>query len=144
MQINYNGDVQIAEGVRLSEAVRQGALISEPCQSRFYNVAEDDKIFTCALGAACLHVGILEFDASIPKRHAHRPPNVGGLWFHEELKKAFGLSDSTYSQCPTGGVCLVWEEFYSDKNILQAIIHLNDGHSWPREQIADWLEKQGL
>lgn len=42
------------------------------------------------------------------------------------------------------GACPVCAWNSDDANLFSHVTHLNDDHRWTREQIADWLDEQGL
>ena len=59
------------------------------------------------------------------------PPGVNG----NEIARVLGkiVPDlMTFHPCPACSL--------KNKTILSVVIHLNDGHGWTREKIADWLE----
>lgn len=99
--------------MRLSEAIREGAKVTEPAERRL--LEEPNK--ACAFGAAL--VGKLGWDAA------------WGEYFHDGcrtitsdlIKKYFSpLSWATYDD----------------------VMYRNDCTTATREQIADWLESEGL
>lgn len=76
---------------------------------------------SCALGAAYEAMYRLPAEGGRPTRDLD--------WFFECL--------DTVKPCPGGDGC-------KKRLFLAAIIvHLNDDHRWSREQIAEWLEKNG-
>lgn len=65
-------------------------------------------------------------------------PEPDGYHIRIELARAFPALDMPGPRCPNDGVtCFFWNP---DRSLGRTIIHLNDDHGWPREQIADWLE----
>lgn len=62
--------------------------------------------------------------------------HADGEHLAQRMNKTFGgVLSRTKVACPEGceGFYVVWE----------MVIHLNDGHRWSREKIADWLESSG-
>lgn len=77
----------------------------------------DLKETTCAIGAVYKGFG---FDGS----------DTGGQMLSKELNQI-------NVKCPDNSVC-------SQGSLEGVIIHLNDQHHWPRENIATWLEGLGF
>jgi hypothetical protein len=53
-----------------------------------------------------------------------------------ELADLIPALHSAMVHCPVG----CWEENSGGQSVSYTIQHLNDDHTWPREDIADWLE----
>ena len=108
--------------MRLSEAIRLGAMISPQTRGHFFRRAVCNKesvIATCALGAAALAVGGSIFHFAGP---AHsRWPILGVLVPEREL--------------PAGMVAP------RSLRLADVIIMLNDKEGWPRTEIADWVDQ---
>lgn len=118
--------------MRLSEAIRLGAMLKPQAFGSFFTRGSDVTVVgdvlglrrtadsTCALGGALDAVGALEFSAL--------------EWV------AYGLPSRwpvlrVAATCPECGECCgaqgVWDV---------VAVHLNNKHRWTREQIADWVE----
>ena len=79
---------------------------------------------SCALGAA--YEGIYRLAA-----------DMGGQRPTRDLTSFFDCLEGTIRGCPIEGC--------KKRLLLSAmIVHLNDHHQWSREQIADWLEQNGV
>ena len=95
--------------MQLSEAILAGSKLAPQAFGTLY----DAQGGTCALGAAAVIVAL-------------EPEPVDG-----GLKETFPILMETVDELPCGcpgGVPLV-----------DAIVHLNDKHHWPREVIAKWV-----
>jgi hypothetical protein len=105
--------------MRLSEAMRLGALLHPQCFGDFHVQGG-----SCALGAACDAVGLAtgreSFDA------------YAALTFASRLASAFPVLARRDVRCPVTG------QLVADVGTI--IIRLNDLEHWTREQIADWVE----
>jgi hypothetical protein len=102
--------------MRLSEAIRLGAMVTSPLKGAFTSVDGS----ACAIGAALIAVGQLK--AGTPSYGAHHCKEAAErLWpeFYGQPQIA----------CPVCG---------AQKRFLVA--HINNAHDWTREQIADWVE----
>jgi hypothetical protein len=108
--------------MRLSEAIRLGAMMSPQARGHFFQRAVSDKesvIATCALGAAALAVGGSIFHFAGP---AHsRWPILGVLVPENEL--------------PAGIVAR------RSLRLADVIMMLNDKEGWTRTEIADWVDQ---
>ncbi len=99
--------------MRLSEAIRLGAAM----KPQGFNGLDIDR--TCALRAATEAVGIKD---------------NSGFINYRKLSEMFDVLGKP-SKCP---VCSADSQYI---DILESIVyHLNDGHRWTREHIADWIE----
>ena len=99
--------------MRLSEAIRLGAMVHQQTTSRI--IARDKEgniVATCAIGAALVTTNV----------------DVG--WREAVEKMLIGCPDIV--ECPVCG----------DENYIFDIINLHIGcqHHWTREHIADWVE----
>lgn len=114
-----------APAMKLSEAIRAGAALRPGIRGRYadYRVwgGADTCSGTCALGAA--YEGI-----------TGKPPDTFSEDVTERLVDLFPVLTTRY----TG------DGNSDDWNLLDAIVHRNDYQDMTREQIADWLEAQGL
>lgn len=100
--------------MKLSEAIRLGAMTGPQCQSTFYYRGA-----TCALGAAHMATGHL----------VHGDLLEAAL----DAEQAWGLHDERAIPCPAQCSLALTCGF-------DVITHLNEDHNWTREQIADWVE----
>jgi hypothetical protein len=98
--------------MRLSEAIRLGAMATAQTWVVAFEYVNGEVTKTCALGAALYACG---------KRDGMELGNLfGGDWLIE------------YINCPE---CL-----HRKSTVVSTIAHLNDFHKWTRERIADWVE----
>jgi hypothetical protein len=103
--------------MKLSEAIRLGAMLSEPARNGRMNGNR-----RCALAAASDAAGIPPVMV----------PGVGPCVSHDDLVKRFPIL-SVVVHTP-------FRSWWSTGALLDAIWLLNDFHRWSREQIADWVE----
>lgn len=104
------------KAMRLSEAIRLGAVLRPQAFGSFLNVSDGS---TCAAGAAMEAIGELK-DGNISEA---------------DIKKYF----------PATG-WLVADPYPEDAGepaepLIDVIFHMNDGWRWTREKIADWVER---
>lgn len=127
-----------------STAIRLGAQRLPQCLGLF----EHDTIVNfprryklraaCALGAAYLHITDYEF-LEHPETLAMLVDNNDSVY--KKLIETFPILSQEFSgQCPGQAFkscnnCRSWR-----RDVLTAVIHLNDYHCWTRERIADWLD----
>lgn len=108
--------------MRLSEGIRLGSAMKPQC---FYVFHDEDG--SCAMGAAHDAVGLMD-DCAI----TDYPPEWQRILFEQEVRR-----------CPAGP-CPIEVAFDAvlpyEGNVFETIVHLNDEHSWTREQIACWIE----
>lgn len=99
--------------MKLSDAIRRGAALRPQGFGDYF----DDR-GSCALGAAIEAI-------------------TGNLIFDDDLWFDFPELECIRVACPADqqGFCPV-----GTTNLEIIITHLNDGHRWPREAIADWLD----
>lgn len=96
-----------------SEAIREGAKLSPQCFGEL-----EINGSTCAIGAGIQAIG-LEFDGW---------PTVAEMYPY--------LADyRNRVTCPAA-------DCEAQYPLYKIVTHLNDGHFWMREQIADWLESE--
>lgn len=110
--------------MKLSEAIREGSKGVTQC--KFSLIATNCE--RCALGAALKAVDpkIETFDDLF-----HGSTNIGLAVLEREF------SDTLYKR--------VLHPVYGTASFIRHIIFdLNDGESWTFEEIADWLENEGL
>lgn len=111
--------------MKLSEAIRKGCeMVPQQAFNRFHVTTDFGTIECCALGAA--YIGM------------RNQPQVGdyGNSIYEWLDQWFNLERPAVAW---------WRAPHDqDKTLGYVITRLNDRFRWPREQIADWLEGQGL
>lgn len=103
--------------MRLSEAIRLGAML-RPVQE-FHVLFDPATGGSCALGAAAEAIGML--DTSRYGRY---------------LKGKKAPKHWRWLKAPRA--CPQCRNKYRDTQ--DVIIHLNNGHKWTRERIADWIE----
>jgi hypothetical protein len=112
--------------MRLSEAIRLGAMLRPQGFHDFIQDLGAGIVVSCALGAAAEAIGSSAVAVFGP--FADTDDLVG------ELDAAFGtLLNTKRRGCPSKG-CGV------RRVTANVIAHLNDDHRWTREQIADWVE----
>lgn len=109
--------------MKFSEAIRKGAAETKPLQ---HDWCDRDLKATCVGGAAAWAIGVFL---------AEDEDEIGSielakLW--PELKIRDGL-------CPNLG-CYDYFGSEPTSSRLNTVVHLNDGHSWSRRDIADWYE----
>lgn len=109
--------------MKLSEAIRLGAMLHEQCAGMMeLRNSDGDVIATCALGSA---------------RAAGFPI--------KENRRGYAVEHSADESIlcplrnPDGAPCRVWDAA-TIRGLYLVIAHLNDVHEWTREQIADWVE----
>ena len=97
--------------MKLSEAIRLGAMATEHVTHAFIIINADGSIGTCAIGSALYAVG----------QHLR--------WSAERnyISMRWRWVVSNRAQCPGCG---------GHFNAMAAIMHLNDSHRWSRERIA--------
>jgi hypothetical protein len=105
-----------APAMKLSEAIRAGAVKCPQTTGTYYRDGA-----TCALGAA--------YEGAFGQM-----PATGYLSVYERLVALFPALRTPYDG---DGDSESWD-------LRDAIMHRNDSLGWTREQIADWLESQGL
>lgn len=100
--------------MRLSQAIRLGSMLRPQLFGHYGN-----EIGTCALGAALDAVGALDPNTlQIPKEH-------------------FPVLDlDVVDGCPACGHM----SKFTRTTVQSVIVHMNDGHKFTREFIADWVE----
>jgi len=99
--------------LRLSEAMRLGALLKPQGFGKLYDLRSKG---TCAFGAA--------FDA------------IGRL--HEAVLQCGNLDTEWQPLIDTIVVCPHCDRVRGPLESM--VVHLNDGHQWTRERIANWVE----
>jgi hypothetical protein len=110
------------EEMRLSEAIRLGAMVSEPSPREFKSYTGG----TCAIGSGLLAIGALD---GIIERHCD---DAGEIF--KEAVIHFPIIGVDV-ECPACGV-----KHGSDGMLYDSVMQLFDYHKWTREQIADWVE----
>ena len=104
--------------MRFSEAMRLGAML-RPRQA-FWLLHDPSDNSTCAMGAACEAVGILD------------TIEYGGRYT--------GKGPQEWRWITMAMLCPACSHFHDQVQAL--VIHLNNDHRWTRERIADWVEAQ--
>jgi hypothetical protein len=107
--------------MRLSTAIRLGSMLGR----QIYGALVTSDGGSCAVGAACMAVGI------IPAKY------IMSLDQHTKMKNMFPtlyLRGEINSPCD----CVFPFEGFGI-SIYGIITHLNDAHKWTRERIADWV-----
>jgi hypothetical protein len=108
-----------------SEAMRLGCLTTEQA---FSELVTEDGAKACALGAMAIGYGVARADIA------------GITWWPESVPRTTLIDCPVQHGCwSSGSNTAVW---MSDPGSL--VMHLNDGHEWPRERIADLLSEHGL
>jgi hypothetical protein len=112
--------------MRLSESIRLGSMLHPQNLDGFMW----DNGRTCALGAACDAVGIVD-----PDPNGDDSEDVMHM-----LRLEFPiLNEETH--CPAcsllAGIYRRWKG--EEYDLEDVIIHLNDDHKWKRERIAKWV-----
>lgn len=108
--------------MRLSEAMRLGAMMKPQCTGRLFTT--DGR--SCALGAAAEAMGIAP---TYTNHVGDRIPVIEEGRWPVEWQALLSKTVTHPSVCPSAGM--------SADYIIQC---LNDGRHWTREQIADWVE----
>lgn len=120
--------VETVTPLRPSEAMRLGCLTT---RQGTMVLASGDR-YACALGAMLIGYGFDRdrlhaenaLDDVLPEGHPllERFERVGRVedWYHCPVRRCSRQSS----------------------DLEAAVIHLNDGHTWKRERIADWLEQE--
>ena len=101
--------------MKLSEAIRLGAMATEHVTHVYMIINADGSIGTCAIGSALYAVG------QYLRGYAVR---------NYLIMRWRWLSGSHLVQCHACG-CRA--------HVMETIIHLNDHHLWSRERIAYWV-----
>jgi hypothetical protein len=96
--------------MRLSEAIRLGAMATPRAVGRFFS-----KDGACALGAAL---------------HAIRVKKEGGARQSPKWREWSAWMSAVSVECPA---CSASQRAWA------IIVHLNDVHGWPREEIGRWV-----
>lgn len=116
----------------LAEAIRAGAKLARQGHGEYNEYGK-----TCALGAA-YHA-----------RFGALPPVLdtgdSDYTIFDSLRSAFPVLEQTSTSCPVEG-CGVYLRAVNQRptsTLTSTISHLNDGHEWTREAIADWLDTLG-
>lgn len=113
--------------MRLSEAIRL-AQFEPQCQ---YSLRNADGA-SCAMGGALKSVGRLDDFLRLGAATDHTPTHRQIQILGELGWQALLMSDAA---CPLKDC-----GYLKGKTLYYMITHLNDGHSWSREQIADQVE----
>ncbi len=100
---------------RLSALIRQGLAGTEQAHGVFFQAANR----CCALGAAM------------------RAQGMGPAYINDFLDQWTGVL-SRKARCPQWLTCGL------SADVESVVIHMNDDHRVSREEIATWLEEQGL
>jgi hypothetical protein len=123
---------------KLSDAIRLGAAIHPQYFNNLFgwqftqsgNPDQMEVSRTCALGAAMVGIGKMpeNFLASV------KQPSL-------DLLNTRWPCLNYDEPCPS---CDGDSKWAANHNLQSIIVHLNDGHKWSREKIANWLEGLGL
>lgn len=109
--------------MKLSEAIREGAKLRPQTHRRYWQPNG-----SCALGAA-----VEATKGSVAASSVSIREHLNEVWQ--------GLRD-TYKYCPVD--CCRWQRHEALYDVPAIVVHLNDDHDWTREEIADWVEKEGF
>lgn len=128
--------------MKLSEAIRNGA--QKNPQAFLFFVAEGygEELCTCALTAAGVATG-LEETHPLQEILSVRDDTAADWVLHFVSEKFnIPLGESPTIKCTVTN-CRDIEAMIGVIDVFRLVIHLNDIHSWTREEIADYLEKEG-
>lgn len=121
--------------IKPSEAIRLGSLTTRQAFGSTVADVNTPMMATCAIGA--MYVGL----GWVPGSRISPSPTVDVV--NPLLSKAFDEGS-----CPADTSCHILQrvkrEAMGNLTLHRVVVHLNDQHSWRREDIADWLEGQGL
>ena len=116
--------------MKMSEAIRLGATMKPQHFGGIYDNYEK-RSASCAMGAAIDAIGCPERDAGPDDvSTTGRGPRRGGETV-VDIPAEWRLFTGRLQTCPACS----WQHYG-----IELITHLNDGHRWTREQIADWVE----
>ena len=104
--------------MRLSEAIRLGAMLSPQTRGAFFS-RRGDAVATCALGAASVATGIGELAGM---HLSEQWPILDMIVPRDKLPQELRFRHTALS-------------------IANAVMALNDSAGWSRNRIADWVEK---
>lgn len=111
--------------MKLSEAIRKGAEMRPQFSGRWFSELADGTVASCAQGAAYEAV----FN-EIPEWNEEPPTNLSGyVRGHVARSDEWNRLEAAFPGVQGG--------------IFHRIAHKND-RDWTREEIADWLDEQGL
>ena len=112
--------------MKLSEAIRLGAMLRPQGFESFGLDLGNGQRVTCALGAAAEAIGSQSLTWQFYA--------VNNREVAEDLDAVFGeILNARHRRCPVKGC-------RTRRIPAGVIVHLNDGHRWTREQIAEWVE----
>jgi hypothetical protein len=114
---------------KLSQAIRLGAKLRPKMQGMLCGENGDGVMASCAIGAAWEAVNVAKNPNFVLEPMA---TYVAA----ERMRDEFGLALNVMKDSPLGG--------FGPVTLGTIIIQLNDSAEWTREQIADWLESEGL
>jgi hypothetical protein len=121
--------------MRLSEAIREGAKLRPQCQMGYFrNDYPYNEVRSCAIGAA--------YEGCTGKNRYELPDNpFAEDMLLDAIRECTGVDLNTAKSTlpPLPGIQPGWIPA-----LLVGIVGLNDDYDWTREEIADWLEKQGF
>jgi len=111
----------------LSDAIEQGSLHTKKAIGAMFRGDGS----CCALGAACVAVGIQRADSGIEALHSQ-----------QQLRRMFPVLNRPFPDSKDFD-----RQARRDNNTitnLDLIIHMNDDLDWDRIRIAEWLRDKGL
>jgi hypothetical protein len=126
--------------VKLSEAIKRGAARLPQTHGCFieYNPMTQEPIGACALGAA-----YLELTQQEPPTHF-----FDNTFQMESVQAELEIADTIEELTGIDFLQMVKPPATTgprqDFTLFTTIIDLNDTYRWTREQIADWLNKEGM
>lgn len=106
--------------LRLSEAIRLGAMLRPQFFGASSGTLPDGRVGTCAMGAALEAIGVGPKELAV-----NYPPIPPETWADLALRE---------ERCPV-------VKCVETTTIAGVAAHLNDTHKWTREAIADWVEQ---
>lgn len=135
--------------MKLSAAIRAGSKMHGPAEKGWSDIGPDGEVRTCPLVAAAEAYGTIVIDGT---KFLHGP-KWNGLVTAPPIKR--GAADDeceTFDSAPDEWVAILMfmsappctcgkSEAKPQLHASETVRHLYDAHKWPREEIADWVEK---
>lgn len=114
---------------KLSDLMRQGSQLRPQAFRDYVQRGDEGEVCTCAIGAA--------YEAITGKLPPSQNEDYDACpMVNREIERETGIALGFYST--KNPVTHNWE------TLTGLISGLNDAHKWTREEIADWLEQEGL
>ena len=125
--------------MKLSEAIRKGAKLRPQTVGHYFSLNFGEPC-SCALGAA--YEAVTGFPGFPITFHGIAKQSVNTVT--KQLEKYFPvMTKDDYNCCPLEDDWCEYSFADGDTTLNRVIAHFNDDHKMSREQIADWLEKEG-